>query len=53
MFINIDDRYGPQEELTLEDYYWFNPEGDFRIVGDEIREYFSDRDGDFVVVACR
>ena len=51
MFINVSDRYGDQVEVTIKDYQELNPDGNFEVKGDEIREYLSDKPGDFEVIA--
>ncbi len=38
-FVNISERYGGPEVVTLADYQELNPEAEFVIRGDEIREY--------------
>jgi len=40
-FVNIDERYGDEYEVTIQDYLDINPEGDFEEVGNEIRELFD------------
>lgn len=41
-FINISDEYGDSVPVTLDDYRELNPDGEFEIVGDEIREYYHE-----------
>ena len=53
MFTNVSDKYGDQVKVTIEDYRELNPTGIFEVKGDEIREYFSDKPGDFEIVARR
>lgn len=38
-FINIDERYGEQVEVTIADYRDLNPQGEFEQKVDYIREY--------------
>lgn len=41
-FINIDERYGDEYPVIIQDYLDINPEGDFEVVGDEIRELYNE-----------
>lgn len=41
VFVNGDERYGDDVNVTVADYEQLNPEGDFRLVDGEIREYFE------------
>lgn len=50
-FINISERYGEQVEVAIADYQELNPEGKFIEKHGQIREYFSDTPGDYVIVA--
>lgn len=45
LYINISERYGEPELVTVEDYKDLNPSADFRIEGEVINEY---QDGQFV-----
>ena len=50
-YVNISEKYGDQVKVTIADYKDLNPEGQFEIICDEIRERFSDKPGDYDIVA--
>ena len=39
---NISERYGEPVEVTIDDYQGLNPNGEFEMHTDGIREYFED-----------
>jgi len=41
-YTNICERYGGPEPVIIEDYQELNPDGQFEIHSDGIREYFPD-----------
>ena len=56
MYINIDERYGENVPVTIEDYKELDPEGEFKedwaMYGDEwIRVIVEKRDGAEIIVA--
>lgn len=49
---NVSERYGEQEQATLEDYQELNQDGRFEVDHNgNIVEYFSDGPGDWEIVA--
>lgn len=52
-YVNISEKYGDRVEVTIADYKELNPDGQFEIICDEIRERFSNKPGDYDVVACK
>lgn len=50
-FVNVNDRFGDQYEVTIDEYREMFPECKFEVNGDEIRYRISDEPGDYEVAA--
>ena len=50
-FVNISERYGSNEVVTLGDYLELNPTGDFIQTDNEIIEYFENGTSEVVAEA--